>query len=441
MRPEAGPRASRLARTLVALAALLPLGCRSVRVEMPTIAPAWTASAAARPLSHADCVRLAERSAPTAAAWRARRLAAAAALSQARRLPNPGLAVAWEDFALPGGAPAAAAQATFSLSYALEQLLSRPRRVAAAAREREAEVADLLAERQHLAAEVAKAYDALVAARERETLSAELAVLAERQRDALARFAAAGERSGLEREQAEAEVLKSLGDRTKAQTAARARALELAFALGFERPTVLLLSEPLTPPAATAAQPAPEDLVAAVQRRPEVAAARARYEAERARLRLASDRVQFLPVLGVGVRRVDEESLGVASVDVVLPLFDGGGAAVCAQSAALLAAAAALRKAVARVVQEVYLTADRAAAARDYLASNARPLAASRRRLRERAETLFTGGEGAFDDALRARRDEVDARLDLLDAELEAAGAATDLEAALGRLAPDAGMP
>src|SRR5882762_2616456 len=87
-------RARRTSSVLAGLLAVLA-GCRSV-VE-PALPAAWTEADAAGPLTHADCVRLALQSAPTAAAWRARLLAARAALDQAGRLPNPHLELAWEE--------------------------------------------------------------------------------------------------------------------------------------------------------------------------------------------------------------------------------------------------------------------------------------------------------------------------------------------------------
>ena len=131
-------------------------------VEEPKLAPAWSEADAARPLTHADCVRLATRSASTAAAWEARRRAAEAALRQAGKLPNPTLAASWEDFGLgSGGGPL---QQTFSLGMALEAVFARGRREAAASHALLAELADLQAEEARLAREVGQGYDALAPA-------------------------------------------------------------------------------------------------------------------------------------------------------------------------------------------------------------------------------------------------------------------------------------
>lgn len=428
IRPGEGTLRTALVAALVAAAA----ACTPARVEPPRIAPDWTDAEAAKPLSHEDCVRLAVRSAPGEAAWRARLWTARAALEQARALPNPGASLSWEDFALPGGSVAGPAQVTLSLSYALEQLLSRPCRVAAACHDLDAQIADLRAERRKLAADVRRSYDQVVAARRREALMGEFVAIAERQREALAKFVGVGARATIDLERAEAEAEKARSDLAKARAGARAQGLEFAFALGFSRPVPLVLSEPLTAPASRSTEISPDEMLAAVERSPEVAASRARYEAELERLRIAASRVQFLPTLSAGYRRVKTASSGTASVDVVLPVFDEGGPAVRSQDAALLAAAAALRKAVRRVVEDVSESADRAASARTFLQEHAGKLADLRVHLRERLEQLVAAGEAAYDELLPVRRDEVDARVDRLDAEADVAAAEVDLAAALG---------
>ena len=94
---------------LAALLLVVASGCATVKE--PVIAPDWTEADASKPLTHADCVRLATRSAPTAAAWRARLLSAQAAFRQAGKLPNPGLSLSWEDIGA-GGTPDADVAAT-----------------------------------------------------------------------------------------------------------------------------------------------------------------------------------------------------------------------------------------------------------------------------------------------------------------------------------------
>src|SRR5690349_1004267 len=89
-----------LASALFALACAA--GCASV--EEPKLPLPLAAEAAAAPLTRAQCVEFALQSVPTAAAWRARLDQAHAALASAQRLPNPTLALNFEDLGLGGGA-------------------------------------------------------------------------------------------------------------------------------------------------------------------------------------------------------------------------------------------------------------------------------------------------------------------------------------------------
>jgi cobalt-zinc-cadmium efflux system outer membrane protein len=424
MRIEAFVRAAACASVLAS--------CHATVVE-PVLAPAWTEADAGHPLTRAECVRLAVESAPTAAAWQARRAAARASLEQAQLLPNPTLGLTWEDFGLNGAAAQYLLQTTLTLAVALEDVFAREHRAGAASHELEAEEAELLAERERLAAAVARAYDGLVAARARIELQRELAAVAETQRAAVERFAAAGIAPRVELERAEAELLGARADVALAEADARLLELEFEFSLGFARPVSLQLAEPLTASTATNARDLAALLAQAADARKEIAAAAARYQAQLERLDLAADRVQFLPVIGGGPREQDSALLGVASIDVVLPLFDTGAAAQHAQEAALLAAAAELRRVAQRTAAEVCAAAERLAAAEAFLAEFARELARRRGVLRERTERLFAAGQVEYSDLMLARRDEVSARIALVDAELAAATARVDLDAAVGK--------
>ncbi len=448
MQPDArrrGPaRAPWLCLLLPPLLALA--GCKATIVE-PTLPPAWPESAAQRPLTRADCISLAAGSAPTAAAWEARRLAARARLDQASRLPNPTLSLGWEDFGLNQAATGSTVQSTLSLALALADVAARKRRKHAAQAELLAEEADLRAERAQLAADVCLAYDELVVARARAALHAELTDVAGMQAHDVGRFVENGLLPRLDLERAVAEGRQAQADFVGASTRARALELEFAFALGFERPVALALAEPLAAGGNAGAGgtvsslPLAELLAVAAAARPELAAARARYEAERERLSLAAERVQFMPTIGAGPRTLGDEVLGVASIDVELSLFDSGAVAEHEQQAALLGAASALRAAAHAVALQVCTTLGRSQAAEAFIRDHARDLAARRRGLRERTERLFHDGEAEFADLVLARRDEVQSRVALLDAEHAAAAARVALQAALGVFAADDPVP
>ncbi len=427
----------RFAPVVIALAILA--GCNA-NITEPELAPAYTQENALESLTRADCIGLAMHSAPTAAAWNARRLAARASLEQAGLLPNPTLSLGWEDFGLNQAASASQLQTTLSLAMALQDVFARKRRKAAAQEELTAAEADLRAEAMRLAAVVSHAYDQLVAARERAQLAQDLGAVAEHQRVDVEELVASGIAAHIQLERAEAEVAQSHADRAVAEAQARALELELAFSLGFERPVKLQLSDSLTD-----ATPSPDleaDLTAAVSSRQEIAAAQARYRAERERLKLAAERVQFLPTVGAGPRKQGDELRGVATIDVALAIFDSGSAAENAQSAALLASAAALRSTARDVAHEVAASFEKLSASLSYLSDHANDLSDRRRTLRERTELLFRAGEVDYAELALTRRDEVQARIALLDARLAASSARVDLDAATGSIAiPVPGEP
>jgi len=415
-----------------ALLGLCALGCGTV--EEPSLPPDWTEADAASPLSRSDCVDLAMRSASTAAAWRARLLAAEAALRQERTLPNPTLSAQWEDFNLVGSTPGGTVQETLTLAYAIERVASQGRRASAARHDLEAERADLLAERRLLAVEVHRAYDELLAARARARLEAEFEAIAAREESSVRSFVEAGALAPFEVAKAEAELATVQADRFRAEAEARARELALAFAMGFDRPVPLRLSDPLLEEGRERTSDREELARIAIDNRPELVAATHRYDAALERAKLAAERLRFLPSIALGPRFVGSERLGVAEIDVELPLFDQGGAEVDARSAALLAAAAEVRRVAREVASEVTEAAERWDSASDFLERHARALADRRRAIREGTERLFLAGEATYEEMIRARRDEVEAQVTVLEAELAAALAAADLDAATGRL-------
>ena len=423
---------SRSART-ACLALAWFASCRAT-ISEPALPPAWSQARAQEPLSRDDCVELALQSAPNAAAWQARNLAARAHRDQAQLLANPIASLAWEDFGLNQAAAQSVVQTTLSLALSLEDVFARKRRAAAARYELEAQEADLRAEIVKLAAEVARDYDALVASRARVRLREELAAVAERQRADVQQFVSNGLAPRFDLERAEAELEQSRAQLAKAQGEARSLELEFAFALGFERPVALQLSDPLTSAGAATSRDLSDLLASAARMRAEISAATARYRAELERLRLSAERVQFLPTVGAGPRKQGSELRGIATIDVALPIFDSGAAAERVQQASLLAAAAALRSSAHAVAREVCAASERLDTAEAYLSEHARSLDGRRRALREGTERLFRAGEVQYPELALARRDEVEARIALLDAELAAATARVDLDAASGAL-------
>ncbi|HUR27129.1 MAG TPA: TolC family protein [Planctomycetota bacterium] len=411
--------------------------CRAEAVP-PEIAPAWPAAVAARKLTRADCVALALRSAPNQAAWTARLALARAELERAKRLPNPTLSLGWEDLGLNAAAQHGPVQTTLSLAVALEDLVSRKGRTKVAKHALLAEEAELRAEMARTASDVARAHDRLVAARGRVALSRELAQVAEAQRAAARKLVAAGVLAAIENRRAEAELAEAETEVTASETEARVLELELAFALGFERPVALALAEGMTQ-ADRALSDLDALLARAVAQRPELQSAAEGYAAELERLRLTAARVTFLPTISGGPRTQGDELSAVASIDAVLPIFDSGALAKTTGEAELLAAAARARQAAKSVASEVCTALERQHGAAEFLDAHARERSARRRRLREDSERLFTAGEIDYGALVLARRDEVEARRSELDAQLALALAQIDLDAALGDTAAVAG--
>lgn len=408
-------------------ALLLCAACSTV--EVPDVAPGWSPPDASEALSRADCVRLATQDAPTAAAWRAKLLAAEAAARQAATLPNPVGSFGWENLGLSDQH----VQTTMSLAASLAALVQRPRQAAAARHDLDATRADLLAERSRLAGEVLRQYDELLAARRRVALATESVSVAARLRDAAARFAAVGERAELDVRRAEAELAKTRSDEAAAGAEARAKEIAFAFALGFDRPVALRLRDEFNVPNLDLDV---QRLEEAAARRPEIAAAQARLDAQRERAQLAADRLHLLPTVTGGVRQEGDQRSSLVSLDADLPVFDRGDAAADAASAELLAAAAEVRRVARSIRADVATARERATAAQDFLQAHAKPLADARRTLREKTERVFAAGEASFEDVVLAQRDEIEARTALLDAELAVARAAVDLDVATGRVTP-----
>jgi outer membrane protein TolC len=406
---------------------LLP-SCATV-VE-PKLAPPHAASVAAKPLSHADCAALALTSAPNAAAFQAKLAGAHAQLQAAKAWPNPTLSAAWENL----GLGRMIAEQTMSLGMALEGLLLRGDRVSIAEHEFAAQCAELEYERAKLVLDVHAAYDSLVAARERVVALQEDVRVAQLGFSAARRFASAGVQSKLTADEAAAQLAEAEFARADAEAQARQGEIAFAFALGFERPVALQLSESMT---AALDVPVPEQSIErAAAQRLDLKAATERYAAEADRCHLTNARPRFLPTVGGGPRFIGNDTLWVASLDVELPLFDTGAAAIDAQDAALLLSAAELRKTAVQVAADVSLALAEHAAASAHAERHARPLLAMRTKLRQDHERLFAAGEVAFHDMLAAQRTEAAARTSEIDARLRLALASSRMQFAMGAMQP-----
>jgi cobalt-zinc-cadmium efflux system outer membrane protein len=389
-------------------------------VEEPKVAAGWDADQADQPLTHADCVRLAVRFAPTSAAWQARLDAARAALAQAGTLPNPLLALTFDGFPWSAAAPASLLTTTISLGAQLDELFSTSYREAVASHELAATIADLQVERRRLSIDVCRAYDRLLASRRRVELETRLAESTARQRAIAAQLQAAGKARELDAARAAADAAQASADREVAADEARHQEIAFAFALGYREPVPLQLADALQPPADAGAG-LQQLLADASRQRPELAAANERYAAALARANLKATSIRFLPAVSLGVEPAQGHTLGFAEINAELPVFDNGEAEEDAASADLLAAAAGARRAAHAVAAEVTADADRSHSAARFLAGHAGPIALLRAEVAAAAEREFAAGGLPFHELLQAQRDLAAAQRAAADAELAAA--------------------
>ena len=405
---------------------LVGLAAACAAVVEPKVAAGWDPEQASRPLTHADCVRLAVGFAPTAAAWQARLDAAQAALAQAGTLPNPVFGLTFDGFGWAASVPASLLVTTISLGAQLDALFSTSYREAVAAHELAATVADLQAERRRLSIEVCRAYDRLLASRRRAELEARLAATTARQHAIAEQLQAAGRVQAFDVARAAADAAQAAADSELAVAASRQQELAFAFALGFRAPVPLQLADAPLPPADRGAD-LPQLLAAASRQRPELVAANERYAAALARANLAATSIRFLPTVALGVEPTGGRTLGFASIEAELPVFDSGDAEEDAAAAGLLGAAAGARRAAHAVAAEVTTDADRASSAARFLTVHATRIAALRADLAGTAERMFAAGGLTFHELLQMQRDLAAAQRNSIDAELAAAVAAWPL--------------
>ncbi len=294
----------------------------------------------------------------------------------------------------------------------------------AARAEAEAVAADIERRKQELAGEVRSAYVRCAAAgASLEVLQRYLTVLTEAERVSTAR-AEAGDtavydvrRVRVEQRAAQASVLRAMGD-------ASADCSFLAALTGIESPKVEL---------AAVTRLGSQESIAA---RPDVTAQEQRVLA--ASQRVAAARKARLPQLavGVGLKRVEDESstaYGPAvSLGVSLPIWNGGGAAVRRAEAQKTAVESELVITRRRIEAEQSSAAIRATAARDAAVASA-SAHDDAGRLGAIAETAYQSGEIGVVELLDAYEAARDADLSVIALALDAALAAVEYDLATGR--------
>ncbi|MGE0711101.1 MAG: TolC family protein [Planctomycetota bacterium] len=385
-----------------------------------------TATDWSRPLTLARCLRLAEENAPTAQVFAARIAAARAELTAAETLPNPTLALLWQDIGLKNDVQ----QALLGLRpFSLWRRGAAERAASASLSASEAGVAD---ERRRLHLAVGRAYYSLVAAEQLATLEGQAAAIASDLATQVARRASLGDASELELERAEAERLDAAGAADDAARRRDAERLAFSLALGAPRPVPALVVAgwPQTSSAelaawlgrAAAADPADPS---ALPDQPALRRAEAELARAEAALALAERDASGLDqlVLELGARRsANAEAVGgVVALRAPLPLTDRNQAGVARARADLEAARAGLLLERRRIALELGAAAQGLERARRALLEHRRPLVARREAIAAATERMYESGDAAFQDLLLARRDVVVSRRLLIGAELEAA--------------------
>lgn len=391
----------------ILLAASLPSGAESPTPE---------------PLTLGEAVRRASDLSPLVAAARGRVDAAAGALHQAGRIPNPLGEVRVEgwDFHADHATPRWDNVDFFAtLQQPIELGAKRSARTAEASAARDAATSEAEQTRRAVILETVRTYLATVRARS-------LLEAHEKNREGLARIVEILERRVAEGWTAEADLLRFRAELARAEEAL------LRVRLDGDRERRLLavlVGEPVAPsrlvePALPAVPEGDPDALArsALERRPEVAAARSRVAQAREAARL--ERARRVPTVGLtaGYKRSFGLDTGLAGLTVPLPLFDANAGNVARAEAEARAAEAGLAALESRLLA----------------GGSAEVLAA--RELRARALTverdLVLPADGASDAATAAFREGASDVLRLVDAyrlSLDARRDALDLlaEAAL----------
>jgi len=304
------------------------------------------AAATPSPLPFEDVLRAAAERAPLAAAAAARRDAADASATKARRLPNPEATVRVENWRRGTDAHPFDAQADLDVVAELSQPLPvfgtwSARRGEAAALSRAAR-ATSRGEVEAVVLEAARLY--LGAVRGRDLVAA----LAE-SRDVLGTMVATMEKRVGEGWSAEGDLLKLRAEHARSEALLARATLELGDAAA--RLAALLGEEAPVDPARLAMPPVPalpegeaETLGReAAATRPAVIEARERLEAARATLRLEKALRAPEPSLTAGYKRTGGLDTALAGISFPLPLFDTNAAGVARGEAEVRAAEAVLR--------------------------------------------------------------------------------------------------
>lgn len=377
-------------------------------------AAAQATPAAQPPLTLPAAIALASANHPSLRAAAHDVAANAAAIEQARLLPNPELSYLRE------GHDAGSRTTTIQLSQPVELGGKRQARVALAQAGLDIAIGERQLRRQALRADVTAAWFDTLVAQERATLAQEAAALAERSADMASRRVAAGKASPVDAARARLVPADARIERDRAATAlaiARQRLEALVGTPLAARPLASLDTEP------PALLPADADHAPAVRRASgELALQQARVGIERAA------RVPDL-TLTVGSQRDDQlaRRQAVVGVAIPLPLFNRNGGNVLAARERAAQAQAQLEAARLETATALAAARLRYAQARDEAALLAQTVVPDARSVYEATLKGFEYGKFAFLDVLDAQRTLLQSRTRQLQALQEAWAARAEL--------------
>lgn len=414
----------------------LRLAAGLTAIALPAVLPA--AEPAAPALTLDACIEKVLAQNPSLQAAACRGDAADALAEQARARPNPRLEAEAENF---GGSGARtgwdAAETTVLLSQEIERGGRRNARTAAAAAEAAGARADHESLRHELVRDTRHAFAAVLLAREQLRLAGEALRLAQEIETTTARRIAAGKTTPLEADRVRLETARAGLTQDEAARDLSAAAQTLAALWGDTATDAGRIEGRLED--GPADLPPLEDLLARLERTPDLARAGAAVQAAHARLRAEqAARVSNVEVAG-GARRLEEEGdwAFVAGLGVELPLFNrnaGGIRAAAAERDAAEAEAAALRTARALDLRRVHARLRTIEKRIEVLRTAGLPAA---ERARAAAHTGFREGKLGYLEVLDAQRVFQEMHLEYAGALAERQVTRADLDRLTGAAAPN----
>ncbi len=415
-------------------------GCATHKLEVQ-----WTpldASAFSNPLTLEQCLDLAEKNDIRTAQWKARLQTAHAGLTEARALPNPTLALTWDDIGLKDEAGVSVSSLTYGVTYPIMFWWSRGLKIKAAKINQESEAAAVASEKRQLAIDMASAYFNLVADQRRVALEENIAKDAGEQYRLAVEQGSLNDISAFAVEQARLDMAKAESDFKETQHQLRTDQLSFAFALGADHPVypaVVDCGDDYLQPEGVSAQDetlSEGALKAAVEKDPDYV--QKKLAADYAAAKLGIEKENSIPladtVASGGPKVSDEGNSSAYSLEVPIPLLDWNKAGRENAHAQLLTSMAdeeqARRDAVSKITSS-YESYRALAWKWTQYASGASEQAEKNSKSNIR---LYEMGRISYGEMLQSQRDLISVRLEAVDTWQQLSTAAWELGIMMGNL-------